>query len=269
MDARSDRLTGRTIGALGAAAASAAGLLLLAASFGSRGALAVRTVDDAVTVAAHVVGAAVLLWYLVTAVVAAACLAARAAGAAWVGLEAHVARLGAPVLRRALVAGGGALVAMTAVLAPATAVPDGVADDLGWGATAEPAPQDDGSPPAAPPEGAGAGAATPESDAGNHDPAGGADPTTPEAPEEPEAGDVEVAPAAGSLLDASTYTVVEGDSLWAIAQAALPGDPDVDDVARAWPAWYEANRDVVGPDPDLIHPGQVLLVPDHDTEEHA
>lgn len=269
MDARSDRLTGRTIGALGAAAASAAGLLLLAASFGSRGALAVRTVDDAVTVAAHAVGAAVLLWYLVTAVVAAACLAARAAGAAWVGLEAHVARLGAPVLRRALVAGGGALVAMTAVLAPATAVPDGVADDLGWGATAEPAPQVDSTPPA-PPEEAGAGTSTPEGGAGNHEPAGaGASPTTPAAPEEPEPGDVEMTPAAGSLLDASTYTVVEGDSLWAIAQAALPGDPDVDDVARAWPAWYEANRDVVGPDPDLIHPGQVLLVPDHDTEEHA
>ncbi|MFE3516830.1 transglycosylase family protein [Streptomyces sp. NPDC059166] len=47
-----------------------------------------------------------------------------------------------------------------------------------------------------------------------------------------------------------TYTVREGDNLWAIADAQeLPG---------GWPALYEANKDELGPDPDLILPGQSL-----------
>lgn len=42
------------------------------------------------------------------------------------------------------------------------------------------------------------------------------------------------------------YTVRPGDTLWAIA-----GGP-------GWVELYERNRDVVGPDPDLIYPGQIL-----------
>jgi predicted chitinase len=51
-----------------------------------------------------------------------------------------------------------------------------------------------------------------------------------------------------------TYTVAPGDSLWAIAQAKL-GD------GSRWPEIYELNKDVVGENPDLIHPGQVLRLP--------
>lgn len=58
------------------------------------------------------------------------------------------------------------------------------------------------------------------------------------------------APAAG-LASGQRYTVAPGDTLWAIAQAH--GVP--------WQAIYAASRDVVGPDPDLIHPGQVLTIP--------
>lgn len=47
-----------------------------------------------------------------------------------------------------------------------------------------------------------------------------------------------------------------GDSLW---QLALEHDTD-------WQTLYAANRDVVGPDPDLIHPGQRLVLPTSDTE---
>lgn len=56
-------------------------------------------------------------------------------------------------------------------------------------------------------------------------------------------------------------TVQEGDTLWGIAADHLPVGSDDAAVAAAWPLWYEANRDVVGPDPDLIHPGQVLTAP--------
>jgi len=49
-------------------------------------------------------------------------------------------------------------------------------------------------------------------------------------------------------------TVVAGDTLWGLAARHL-GD------GRRWPEIYELNRAVVGPDPDLILPGQVLQLP--------
>lgn len=57
-----------------------------------------------------------------------------------------------------------------------------------------------------------------------------------------------------------TYRVQPGDSLWAIAARAL-GDASTDAVDGYWRAIYEANRDVVGEDPDLIFPGQTLTIP--------
>lgn len=54
------------------------------------------------------------------------------------------------------------------------------------------------------------------------------------------------------------YVVRPGDSLWSIAQAHPAGD---DDVERRWRAIWAANRDVVGADPHLIHPGQALRLP--------
>ncbi|WP_425575798.1 transglycosylase family protein [Streptomyces amakusaensis] len=46
------------------------------------------------------------------------------------------------------------------------------------------------------------------------------------------------------------YTVRPGDSLWAIAQAQK--------LDGGWNALYEENKETVGGDPDLIHPGQSL-----------
>ncbi|MGW7683576.1 LysM peptidoglycan-binding domain-containing protein [Kribbella sp. NPDC054772] len=55
--------------------------------------------------------------------------------------------------------------------------------------------------------------------------------------------------------------VREGDSLWSIAARELgPGATDAAIAAR-WPAWYAANRHVIGDDPGLILPGQVLRIP--------
>ncbi|WP_329229683.1 transglycosylase family protein [Streptomyces sp. NBC_01460] len=47
-----------------------------------------------------------------------------------------------------------------------------------------------------------------------------------------------------------TYTVREGDNLWAIA--------DAQELTGGWTALYEANKDELGSDPDLILPGQNL-----------
>jgi nucleoid-associated protein YgaU len=52
-----------------------------------------------------------------------------------------------------------------------------------------------------------------------------------------------------------------GDTLWEIAGAALPGTASAADIAKAWPRWWRLNRSVVGADPGLILPGQVLRVP--------
>lgn len=64
--------------------------------------------------------------------------------------------------------------------------------------------------------------------------------------------------------DSSAYVVERGDSLWRIARSVLAesGHPaEGRDVARFWPEIYEANRDLIGDDPNLIHPGQRLAIP--------
>lgn len=52
-----------------------------------------------------------------------------------------------------------------------------------------------------------------------------------------------------------------GESLWTIAARELgPGASDVDIAAR-WPLWYQANRNVIGADPNVLLPGQLLSPP--------
>lgn len=58
---------------------------------------------------------------------------------------------------------------------------------------------------------------------------------------------------ADAAANGRTYTVKAGDSLSAIAKREL-GD------ASRWPSIFEANRDKIS-NPDLIHPGQVLTLP--------
>jgi nucleoid-associated protein YgaU len=71
---------------------------------------------------------------------------------------------------------------------------------------------------------------------------------------------------AASEPQRSQHTVVvrRGDTLWAIAQARLGPRTDVASTAREVRRWHDANRDVIGPDPDLIHPGQRLVPPSKD-----
>jgi nucleoid-associated protein YgaU len=60
--------------------------------------------------------------------------------------------------------------------------------------------------------------------------------------------------AAPAAAAGETYTVQKGDSLSKIAKKHL-GD------ANAWKKIYDANKAVIGDDPDKIFPGQKLTLP--------
>lgn len=62
-----------------------------------------------------------------------------------------------------------------------------------------------------------------------------------------------------------TWVVEAGDHLWAIAAETVAdrtGHTDDETVGAYWQRLIEANRHVVGNDPDLIHPGQVIELPE-------
>lgn len=61
--------------------------------------------------------------------------------------------------------------------------------------------------------------------------------------------------------DGPAVTVRTGDSLWSLTAAALGPLATEIDIARAWPRLYQANREVIGENPHLLHPGQVLRLP--------
>ncbi|CAM5357023.1 hypothetical protein SCYAM73S_05430 [Streptomyces cyaneofuscatus] len=54
----------------------------------------------------------------------------------------------------------------------------------------------------------------------------------------------------GGAVAGGGYTVQPGDNLWAIA--------DAQELPQGWTGLYEANKDLLGSDPDLILPGQSL-----------
>jgi nucleoid-associated protein YgaU len=58
--------------------------------------------------------------------------------------------------------------------------------------------------------------------------------------------------------------VLPGDTLWSIAAERLETG-DMRRIARYWPRIHRANREEIGPNPNLIRPGQVLELP----PEHA
>ena len=66
--------------------------------------------------------------------------------------------------------------------------------------------------------------------------------------------------AAGAARAGERYTVRPGDSLWDIAEMKL-GTAEARRIARYWPRIHRANRDVIGGDPNLIVPGQILTLP--------
>lgn len=53
-----------------------------------------------------------------------------------------------------------------------------------------------------------------------------------------------------------SYTVVRGDSLWKIA-----AKPSIYGKGADWPRIYNANKGVIGKNPNLIYAGQKLVIP--------
>ncbi|MEG9225286.1 LysM peptidoglycan-binding domain-containing protein [Aeromicrobium sp. Sec7.5] len=60
---------------------------------------------------------------------------------------------------------------------------------------------------------------------------------------------------------AATVTVRAGDCLWDLATRHAPAAASDREVARLTRVWHEANRAVIGADPDVLRPGQVLTIP--------
>jgi nucleoid-associated protein YgaU len=105
-------------------------------------------------------------------------------------------------------------------------------------------------------------------------PAGGSadEPSAPPAapPASPDPAAAPVTAAAPLAMEASSGVVVRpGDSLWSIAADQLPDDATPARIDATWRAWYRANRDIIGPDPNLVMPGQVLYAPDEGTADAA
>jgi Tfp pilus assembly protein FimV len=80
-------------------------------------------------------------------------------------------------------------------------------------------------------------------------PDGPASPSTPASPATPTA-------------SPDHHVVRAGESLWSIAAGTLTPDATAAQVATASASWYDANLVTIGPDPDVIHPGQQLTAPD-------
>lgn len=66
----------------------------------------------------------------------------------------------------------------------------------------------------------------------------------------------------GSQRSDNDVVVREGDSLWRIAKGRLGPDATAADIDREWRLWFHHNRSTIGPNPHLLHPGQLLRAPD-------
>lgn len=62
------------------------------------------------------------------------------------------------------------------------------------------------------------------------------------------------ATAAATTASVTTYTVKKGDCLWSIAIKSYGS-------GASWQKIYNANKSVIGKNPNLIYPGQVLTIP--------
>lgn len=71
-----------------------------------------------------------------------------------------------------------------------------------------------------------------------------------------------VASRADTRHAAQDHLVVRrGDTLWDIAARHLGPDATAAQIACEWPRWWRANHTVIGSDPDLLMPGQLLNPP--------
>lgn len=242
---------GAATGACGAALAGAGGGGLAGGS--GTGAL--------IGLAAAAIGCAVVVAWTLAAVLAV--LAVLAGHHRWERLAGICGRCSPALLRRA---------AATALGLQLLAAPGAVADDMPspfWDAGAsvqetEVPAQNTTAPtpdlPASAPEAPGP---APEPDPGSGPELGrgpdGELATTPPAPPAPCLPRTESSTAERTVDGA--VTVVRGDTLWSLAASRLGPEASAEQVARAWPHWYELNRHVLLDGPHRLLPGQRLQVP--------
>jgi resuscitation-promoting factor RpfA len=80
-------------------------------------------------------------------------------------------------------------------------------------------------------------------------------------PDRPISRDPVTRPAVRHVDDQQQVVVKRGDNLWNIAKASLPDGATNAEINREWHRWYDTNRQVIGDNPDLILPGQILTPP--------
>ena len=68
-------------------------------------------------------------------------------------------------------------------------------------------------------------------------------------------------PSSAAQQQRQWVTVAPGDCLWHLAARRLGPAASAAQIDAEWRRWYAANRDRVGPDPDLVLAGQRLVVP--------
>lgn len=224
-------------------------------------------VEDLVATAVTAVGTVACALLGLGALLLAASALTRLAGRSVRGLEVAATRLTPAVLRRAVAVTLTTGVGLTGAVGAASATEI----DLGWAVTTE----------------VGVGG----QDAERAAPQGGTEPQTTEGvgavvvqPVNAPVADDVGQPAAsgrhapsplpetdapGPAVRQTSVTVSPGDTLWAIAAEHLPDDATAAEIATAWPRWYALNESVIGTDPDLIRPGQQLLVPDEPVTEES
>ncbi|MEE1620308.1 LysM peptidoglycan-binding domain-containing protein [Zafaria sp. Z1313] len=243
-----DRTWIRDAGYTGAFLALGILLLLSGASLHDSGREAATSWDrfeQGAALAVSALGLSVLAWWVLSAAAAVAAVLLqraghlRVAGSLGRAAPAHVRRLAAVVL------GANLLVAPAAQAVPAAPSP-------AWGAerpasTGAPSPAWEARSAEHPPTVRAAMPATAP------DPAWRAE--RPAAP---------LGPALGSgqrTAEEGTVVVLAGDTLWSIAARSIGPEASEAEIAREWPRWYRANQSTIGPNPDLLAVGTILMRP--------
>ncbi|MEG3616489.1 hypothetical protein [Isoptericola haloaureus] len=230
------------------------------------GGTATRTgIDRWVEITVLTVGAAATAWLTLGALVALACVAVAPRHRAR-AVDTALGRWTPRVVRRLARGAVGLGVGAGLALAPTAALADEPVDtpatvlDVGWRSTADVAPDRSDVPEdvSAHPI-----ALEPRAPSVPDPQVGGTSGATAEEASVAATTSSDAAPASRATTgpDAAEVVVHRGDSLWEIAARGLPASATDAEVLAATTRWHEANRDVIGADPDAILPGQVLRAP--------